>query len=387
MLLSVIIPVYNLEKYIEECVHSVCSQTYKQLEIIIVDDGSSDGSLDICQRLAGEDERIIVVTQKNAGVTMARKKGLSLATGEYVAFVDGDDYLEPDMYSHMMQNIAGYDLVASGYFYHLSDGCVEKRFDDFEGVYQTKKEMQQIWDKMIYNLEINKINSIIPALWNKVYKKELAQNIMEKVDANIFYGEDAVFLFQYLLECKSVFFYKEAFYHYRFRKESVCRSTNERMLENTSAMYLSLKAVFEDHDMKASLMEQLKKRTVDATLEAINRYMGVSLRYRVPKFIIDIEDLRGCRFVLYGASQMGQDVKAICLKEKIETVAWLDKNYQYFQELGLEVDSPCILDDLEFDKLLIAVSKESLAEAIKKELLEKGIREDVIVWKKPLVLY
>ena len=387
ILLSVIVPAYNLEKYIEQCIVSIQNQIYTKIEIIIVDDGSVDNTLAICKRLAKDDDRIVVVSQKNAGVTMARRKGLSVATGDYVAFVDGDDYLEPEMYDCMMKNIAEYDMVSCGFFQYFSVTRVEKRYDDFQGGYTTNTQMEYIWKHMVYDFEQEKSNALTPALWNKIYKKDLAIRIMEGINPAIFYAEDAAFLFRYLLQSKSVFFLREAFYHYRYREESVCNSRNERMLENTNRIYLELKEVFEQHVLKKDLLAQLEKRTIDMTMNALNQYMGFSLKHRIPKFIIEIDDLRDMRLVLYGASQMGQDVKSILLKENIETVAWVDKNYKYFQNQNLEISAPGILETMEFDKLLIAVSKKALADSIKNELLEKGINEDKIIWRKPMMIY
>lgn len=387
MLLSVIIPVYNLENYIEECVNSVRNQTYKNLEIIIVDDGSKDKTFDICYRLAKEDKRIILVTQENAGVTMARNKGLSLANGEYVTFVDGDDYLESDMYRCMMEHAPAYDLVVSGYHHHLSNRRMEIRYDDFEGEYKTQEAMECIWKKMVYDIDKCKINSIYPVLWNKIYRKDMAQKIMELLDTEIFYAEDAVFLYQYILQCRSIMFLKNAFYHYRFREESVCRSKNEKMLGNMNRMYLSLKKAFSGHYLERELISQLQKRTVDTTMNILNNYMGFSIDYRVPKFVVDVEDLKDCRVALYGAGQMGQDVMTMLIKNKVTTIVWVDKNYEYLRRTGLDVENVEVLNDLEFDVLLIAVSNEMMMQEIKEETMKNGINKEKILWKKPIQIY
>lgn len=387
MLLSVIIPAYNLENYIEECVNSVRNQTYKNLEIIIVDDGSVDETFNICQRLAKEDERIVVVSQKNAGVTMARNKGLSLASGECVTFVDGDDTLEAEMYERMLEKIENRDLVSCGYIHHFSTQRIECVFDDFEGAFNTLDEMEHIWKTMIYDLEKGKLHPVNPGLWSKIYRTDLTRKVMNKIDAGIFYAEDAVFLYQYLLECKSVYFLRESYYHYQYRKESVCHSKNEMMLENANRMFLELKDVFAAHYLKDALNEQLQKRIVIMTMDAINRYMGFSIKYRVPQYIIEVNDLVDRRIVVYGASQMGQDVMYRLSNENIVPVAWVDKDYEYFKNQGLEVCSPNVLNSLEFEVLLIAVSNENLANVIKEEIIQKGIYEDKILWRKPIRVY
>lgn len=386
-LLSVIIPAYNLENYIEECVNSVRNQTYKNLQIIIVDDGSSDGTLDICQRLARDDERIVVVSQKNAGVTMARDKGLSLACGEYVAFVDGDDYLEADMYRCMMEKAENNDMVACGFYHHISKTRVQKCFDGFEGSYHSKEKLQEVWGKMLYDFKTGKANVVSPSLWNKVFKRSLAKSMMQKIRTDIFYAEDAIFVYQYLLECKSIYFLRIPFYHYRYREESVCHSRNERMLQNTNQVYLELRKVFEQYDIKDVLLAQLEKTIVLMTINVLNQYMGFSMDFRIPKFVIDVENLRKTSLVLYGAGKMGQDVRYQLMNEGIPPIAWLDRDYEVFRSQGLNVDSPDILNDLKFDVLLIAVTDKDLANKITDDVIQKGVSREKIIWEKPIRVY
>lgn len=112
-LISVIVPVYNIQDYLERCVRSICNQTYKNLEIILVDDGSTDGSKDICDRLAKEDDRIRVFHKENGGSSSARNLGIRESTGDYLGFIDSDDYIEPDMYERLAEGIVKYDLEMS----------------------------------------------------------------------------------------------------------------------------------------------------------------------------------------------------------------------------------------------------------------------------------
>ena len=102
-LISIIVPCYNVERYVEQCIRSIMGQSYKNIEIITVDDGSPDNSSQILDKLANEDSRIKVIHKQNAGVSAARNSGLDVATGDYVVFVDGDDYLAPDYVDYMLQ--------------------------------------------------------------------------------------------------------------------------------------------------------------------------------------------------------------------------------------------------------------------------------------------
>ena len=111
--ISVIVPVYNIKEYLERCVHSICVQTYKNLEIILVDDGSTDGSGELCEQLAKADDRIRVFHKKNGGSSSARNLGIREARGEYLGFIDSDDYIEPDMYELLADGIVRYGLEMS----------------------------------------------------------------------------------------------------------------------------------------------------------------------------------------------------------------------------------------------------------------------------------
>lgn len=135
--ISVIVPIYNVEKYLNKCIDSIVNQTYKNLEIILIDDGSTDGSGDICDEYAGRDMRIKVFHQENKGVVAARKVGIKNATGEYIGFVDGDDYIDSNMFAELYHliNKKEADIVSSGWKreYRGSEAVLYDNFQ--EGVY------------------------------------------------------------------------------------------------------------------------------------------------------------------------------------------------------------------------------------------------------------
>ena len=112
-LLTIIVPVYNILEYLPRCVHSITAQTYRNLEILLVDDGSTDGTGELCDRLAGEDSRIRVLHKENGGSSSARNLAIEQARGEYLGFVDSDDYIEPDMYERLYQGIETYQVTVA----------------------------------------------------------------------------------------------------------------------------------------------------------------------------------------------------------------------------------------------------------------------------------
>lgn len=165
-LISVIIPAYNIENYIERCLKSVCEQTYENMEIIVIDDGSIDQTGKIIDRLADGDPRIIPIHKKNAGVSAARNSGLDRATGDYIGFVDGDDIIEKDMYEILVNNAVKYDADIShcGYRMVYPDGHTDL-------YYGTEKIVKQNNYEGIRDLLSGEY--IEPGLWNKLYRKLL----------------------------------------------------------------------------------------------------------------------------------------------------------------------------------------------------------------------
>lgn len=214
MLLSVIVPVYNVEKYITQCIESISRQTYQNLEILIVVDGATDNSGKICDELSLKDNRIQVIYRENGGLSAARNTGLLHATGNYITFVDGDDWIEPDMYETMMKYAAEQkaDLVACRYKCIYTDH-VE---DDSTGqvtVYNQRYEM------LTQCLEEEECFLIQNAAWNKLYSREVLGD--EKFPEGKWY-EDVVFSAKILSRVRRGVYIDTAFYNYvRERQGSI----------------------------------------------------------------------------------------------------------------------------------------------------------------------
>lgn len=216
--ISIIIPVYNLEKYIKRTVESVLKQTYTNIEVIIVDDGSSDESWKIIQKIADKDNRVIPIHQENGGVTNARLNGVRHSTGEWIGFVDGDDEIESDMYEILLNNAKRYnaDISHCGYQMIFEDGRVNY-------FHNTGCLVQQDWIKGLRDLLDGSI--VEPGLWNKLFRKSLFDNILYTavLGRNIEINEDL--LMNYILFSKANIsvFYDICKYHYLVRSTSVTR--------------------------------------------------------------------------------------------------------------------------------------------------------------------
>ena len=208
--ISVIIPVYNTQEYLARCLDSVLSQTYENLEIILVDDGSSDSSGIICDRFAETDARIRVIHQQNGGVGKARNAGLDIADGDYIAFVDADDWLEPEMLEKLLKNARSADAAVTicGAWFHTPNGNKQNRVFGNDGeMVDAKTALINYFARNFYGR----------ALWNKLFRAALLKGI--RFDTDIHYYEDSLFLSRVLIrqtERRSgrVLFFGEPLYHY-----------------------------------------------------------------------------------------------------------------------------------------------------------------------------
>jgi glycosyltransferase involved in cell wall biosynthesis len=233
---SVIVPVYNTAAYLEKCLQSICKQTYSNLEIICIDDGSTDGSSKITDSFAKIDSRFIVVHKENGGESNARNIGLELATGDYIAFVDCDDWIEPKMYEKLVEKMENTecDLVASGYF-----------FDTDSSSYKVKNESKvtdQIFGKeelYSYVFKRDFYKGFPMYLWCKLFKKNILYQNEKKINFNesLKLGGDAVFFIKVANQVKRACYLDEAFYHYYQRNTSTFHSKKLDILEDLLRAY------------------------------------------------------------------------------------------------------------------------------------------------------
>ena len=215
-LISVIIPVYNVEKYLRRCLDSVIAQTYQNLEIICVDDGSIDDSGKTCDQYAVRDARIKVIHQENQGLSAARNRGLDAAEGEYIAFVDSDDYILEGMYKKMLDKLLDYsvDLCVCQWQYEFSDGrqVVKKKNID-PTIYGCKTSLE--FARFLYRG--NYENGVVVAAWNKLYRRALLDKI--RFEGRI--HEDEAFCGRIMAKNISVYVMEEQFYVYAQNGDSL----------------------------------------------------------------------------------------------------------------------------------------------------------------------
>lgn len=253
-LISIIVPIYKVENYIKKCVDSIISQTYRNLEIILVDDGSPDSCPDICDFYAKQDSRVKVIHKKNGGLMSARQAGLKQATGDYVGFVDGDDWIEPDMYAHFADAIEKYnpDMALCEFFYSFPEKD-DKSTQLLSKAYFSKTELEnEIYPTMLFKGSYYTFG-INPCCWSKLFRKELLENNLYSVTPKVKIGEDAAFTYPCLLEADSLAYVDKFLYHYRVNPQSMTKSYDAELEETILIPYEILKTVFSKYPYDLSM--------------------------------------------------------------------------------------------------------------------------------------
>ncbi len=213
-LISVIVPVYNVEKYLPKCIQSILEQSYTNLEIILVDDGSSDNSLKICNEFACKDNRIKVFSKENGGQSTARNFGLSIASGKYIGFIDSDDYVDANMYQALYESLYrnDCDIATCARYNVFEDGTKQSLFDLDNEIVMTSK--QAIAKMMVYD-------SLDGAAWDKLFKVELFDGLEFPSG---YVCEDVNIVFNLINKSEKIAHCGKPYYYYYQRKGSTMHS-------------------------------------------------------------------------------------------------------------------------------------------------------------------
>ena len=239
---SIIVPIYKVESYLHQCIDSVLAQTYPNFELILVDDGSPDNCAKICDEYAKKDARIKVLHKVNSGVTNTRKIGAAQATGEYVCWVDGDDYISADFLKTIHDVIMEYkpDMVACGFKKVRDDGTVlEVATNKLPGDQLYSTEESSFYEQLIFASNAGYLNYGIlqPSIWSKVAKREIIVPAMLAVPDEVAMGEDVAATNQAMCNCKTVYVSNATEYYYRFNETSMTNTFKYDMLHRRQVLF------------------------------------------------------------------------------------------------------------------------------------------------------
>lgn len=229
---SIIVPVYNAEKYLKKCVDSLTGQTYRKLEILLVDDGSKDGSSTLCDELAGTDERIRVIHKENGGLVSAWKRGVKESTGEYLCFVDSDDWIDSAMIKEMAACLSGNprEIVASDYVIEREDGSCQYVWQKLPPGEYDRKAVEK---KVIPNLLGQERRFVTISRCMKLISRGLIEENCSYSDPAIRTGEDTTVMLPVLIDCERlVIMDHKAYYHYLYVESSMIHHYDKGLYEN-----------------------------------------------------------------------------------------------------------------------------------------------------------
>lgn len=318
-LISIIVPAYNIEQYIEGSLRSILNQTYKNMEIIVVDDGSTDNTAEIIDLIAKEDNRIVPVHKKNGGVSSARQVGIDIASGDFIGFVDGDDFVESVMYEHLLNNLLKYDADIShcGYQMVFPDGHIDMYHNTGRIVEQS--HFQGITD-LLEGIFIE------PGLGNKLFKSSIVSEFTASPlwDNTIKINEDLLMNYLFFSKAEKSIYEDIPFYHYILRKGSA--TTSKKQLYKITDPVRVSKRIMEDlreNDMQFSVAYKRYLRTlINVSMqniwkeEAKKARKKLQLEVKKKKFLKECDSLKLCIMVvgvsysypLYKIIRLGYDL-------------------------------------------------------------------------------
>jgi len=381
-MISVIVAIYNVEPYLRQCIESLIEQTYPHMEIILVNDGSTDECPKICDYYQSVDRRIKVIHKENEGLVKARKDGLEYSKGTYIGYVDGDDWVEKDMYEVLMEEaiLNDADIVVAGHKEEINGKVVEVLSNSIPpGLYTEDNLYSDIYSRMLVNGLFSEFG-VYSYLWNKIFKKSIIYSNQMKVDNRIFIAEDAACTYPVLLDSKRIYISETNHYHYRQRYDSMVKDRSQDIvgIERLQIMYNYLKERFLDIPYKNNLMSQLEKFLLSLLIvRGIPKVTSVMDGNNLFPFGQVAE---GSSIVIYGFGTFGQHLYQRVMKDKrYKIVAAVDMNYQLMKNIGYPVMGLETLAKEKYDYVLVTFVNEEIARQKSEELSIYGVPTDKIL--------
>lgn len=380
-LISIIVPIYNASQYLSECIESIQRQTYQNLEIILINDGSTDDSLEICSKYQRQDCRIKLIDQNNGGSVAARKSGLRAALGAYIGFVDADDSIEPDMFQTLYQKLKDFDVdfVHSGMITNGQKRCdYEEKIIDFSTQNRTEYFSRKVFETQ----------EIFYALWSKLFKAELIKKAFLSLPDEQCYGEDLLCMCNYLSQCRSFYLLKDAFYHYRVHESSLSHLNWLDFCIEESRLYSHVLKRLEENKMSAECSDSAKYHCRQRILSGMVQDTSSGIHVLTYMFE-NVGLLKGKRVVLYGAGNVGQDYyKQFTEYGLCKLAAWVDRGKYGVRNL-ITIEKPERIREVEYDVIVLAVKHEEAARSIRKDLAEMGVADiqKSVIWEAPVTIW
>lgn len=372
---SVIIPVYNVEKFLHRCLDSIAAQIYRDFEVLLIDDGSEDLSGKICDEYASEYPYMKVFHEENKGVVCARKTGVENARGRYIAFADADDWVEAEFLSVLagIMEKERPDIVISGYWKNVKGEELKSINRIKPGVYE-REGILEFYKKMLHYGGFYEFG-IQPFLWNKLFRRDMLLDCMD-IEPRIYEGEDVAIIFPYMLKAEKIAVITDCLYHYMIRPTSSSKNRKFNFQENTSRLYLYLNQKFQQSEHYGFLLPQL-----NAYLRMMIYYEDRESFIETEKDIFPFYDVpKDSKIILYGAGYVGKVYyNQLALSGYCQVAAWVDAAYQKEEYARMGVLGLETIYESEYDYIVIAVKDTNVVNSIKKDLLECHVPEEKII--------
>lgn len=348
---SIIVPIYNVEAELRKCVSSILAQTYRDIEVILVDDGSPDNCSAICDEFASKDDRVVVIHKENGGLVNARKSGLEKSTGRFISYVDGDDWIEEDFIQNLVdcQQKYNVDIVAAGFAKDIGDDS--ERFTNVipSGFYDKKRMIAEVYPRMICAGPYFYFG-ICSYVWNKLFKKELLYDCQMAVDPRISIGEDTAVVFPVLLKANTLYISDNNSYHYYQKAYSMLKSVDSLEREKEKVAWLNN---YLAEAMKGAPAEYNLDKQIERYIDGLKiiRYGEKETSPRNHLFDAAPTD----RVAIFSGGIVGQNIYSIFASKKIGTITgWFDRDAEIYRAQGLNVQNIEDIPKTEFDIIVIA---------------------------------
>lgn len=382
-LLSVVIPVYNSEQYIDVCIKSILMQAYMTMEIILVDDGSSDQSGLICDLLAERNSCIKALHTENRGITRARLAGLKAAVGDWVTFVDADDWVDGNAYEDLVDEKNDCDVIITGIcrYFDTEHQIMQMPYLE-EGVYDKRAIIKKIAPIMLWDPRLE-VWALDPSLCTKIFKREIILEQLEKAsEVGSNYGEDSIVIFPLMLQVDKVRILSKIYYYHRQRTlgEIPPYIIDEEFIPKLSKVYDYLKVQFKSTPYWNIMENQLdcfyiysvnlKKRCYDYLTY---KFVACFPFGKIPQ---------NSSVILYGAGEVGKQYWEQNLRYHFcNIVLWVDRSWEKRQKGNIRIHNPEKIKSTFFDYVLIGVDNYYAAREIGLYLKELGVGSQKIVWQ------
>lgn len=365
--LSIIIPVYNSEKYLKRCLDSVVAQNYKELEIILIDDGSVDCSLQICEEYAKKDHRIIVCHKENGGAGFARKEGLKIAQGDYITCIDADDWVEENAYDRLMNKANRFnpDLIACSFIKEFEGFQTVRNDYPDEGLY-SKREfydvMKKAGDEKPFFCQI--VNG---SLCCKLFKKEYYEKYQMSVPSEIVLCEDVAVILPMLFEIDTIYIDKKPYYHYCQNKDSSSWEWRSGEYQRWNMLVKYLKQYYEsyqDEVIQGLILHSIYFAMMELLYDLPKEYYsnGIPFLNKIKK---------NSKVVIYGKGVYANNLLDVMKRYDLcDVVCNVD---------SVDADILFSMNEEEYDYVLIAILDCLIVEKVKKFVCKNGIDEKKVL--------